>query len=101
MIHVCTAVVDQSGDSTRGFLLLIIATLTNGTTWRLSSTASTDWLYRHGPIVYDHNWHGEIYDRYMHRVLFEIKITLTPIYIYIVLIKFVTNTLLNIYFFIT
>eukprot|EP00940_MAST-03C_sp_MAST-3C-sp2_P000368 g368.t1 len=52
---------DQSGDSTRAFILYAFAELSNGTTLHLVSDPGT-WSYRHGPIVYDHMWHGEIYD---------------------------------------
>ena len=56
-----TAAGDQSGDATRALLLEVTATLDDGTTHRLTSNA-THWKVRHGPIVYDHMWHGEIYD---------------------------------------
>lgn len=56
-----TALGDQSGDSSRALLLFMQATLSNGTTLSLRSSLG-DWYYRHGPIVYDHLWHGEIYD---------------------------------------
>jgi alpha-L-rhamnosidase len=56
-----TEVQDQSGDSTRAFLLHMTVTLSNGTVLQINTNPST-WQYRHGPIVYDHMWHGEIYD---------------------------------------
>ena len=68
-----TALGDQSGDASRCFRLLLAATLSDGTEQRLVTTAAAAaaaasasgagaWAYRHGPIVYDHLWHGEIYD---------------------------------------
>ena len=56
-----TLVNDQSGDSTRSFILYAFAELSNGTRTELVTNAN-EWSYRHGPIVYDHMWHGEIYD---------------------------------------
>ena len=41
--------------------LLITATLADGSAVSFS-TAEGSWKSRHGPIVYDHLWHGEIYD---------------------------------------
>ena len=57
-----SALGDQSGDSSRAFLLLLVATLADGSEHTLTSNASGGWHTRHGPIVYDHLWHGEIYD---------------------------------------
>jgi alpha-L-rhamnosidase len=56
-----TALGDQSGDSSRAFLLVLVATLSDGSEHTLVSTPG-GWRSRHGPIVYDHLWHGEIYD---------------------------------------
>ena len=56
-----TAAGDQSGDASRAFLLLITAVLDDGSVATLRSGAAS-WRSRHGPIVYDHMWHGEIYD---------------------------------------
>eukprot|EP00656_Telonema_subtile_P015269 TRINITY_DN17984_c0_g1_i2.p1 TRINITY_DN17984_c0_g1~~TRINITY_DN17984_c0_g1_i2.p1 ORF type:complete len:1040 (-),score=151.32 TRINITY_DN17984_c0_g1_i2:119-3238(-) len=53
---------DQSGDSTRAFRVLINATMSTGEVVTLGTDPSS-WYYRHGPIVYDHLWHGEIYDQ--------------------------------------
>jgi hypothetical protein len=60
-----TALGDQSGDASRCFRLLLVATLSDGTTQRLVTTGADDarWSYRHGPIVYDHIYQGEIYDQ--------------------------------------
>ena len=52
---------DQSGDATRAFRLLLIARLADGSEHTLT-TDSTSWRSGHGPIVYDHLWHGEVYD---------------------------------------
>ena len=52
---------DQSGDSTRAFRMMLLITLLNGTELSVV-TAASSWQARHGPIVYDHLWHGEIYD---------------------------------------
>ena len=57
-----SAASDQSGDSTRAFLLLLVAELADGTKVSMASDAAR-WKSRHGPIVYDHLWHGEIYDK--------------------------------------
>jgi len=56
-----TALGDQSGDSSRAFRLLLIIHFADGSAQVFTSTAA-GWSYRHGPIVYDHLWHGEIYD---------------------------------------
>lgn len=80
---------DQSGDATRALLLLFVATLDDGSSLTLTTNASGGWMYRAGPIVcdpeigieaitsralltscvrsspeqvYDHMWHGEIFD---------------------------------------
>ena len=55
---------DQSGDSSRAFFLYLTAQLADGRvmTLRTSAGAQSSWMIRHGPIVYDHLWHGEIYD---------------------------------------
>ena len=59
-----TALGDQSGDASRCFRLLLVATLSDGTEQRLVTTsADARWSYRHGPIVYDHIYQGEIYDQ--------------------------------------
>jgi alpha-L-rhamnosidase len=55
-----TALHDQSGDSTRAFIMVLMVTLADGTEIKLGT--SKDWAATHGPIVYDHLWHGEIYD---------------------------------------
>lgn len=57
-----TALGDQSGDASRAFRLVLVATLSDGSEHILASTADGSWHMRHGPIVYDHLWHGEIYD---------------------------------------
>eukprot|EP01044_Picomonas_judraskeda_P007524 COSAG03_NODE_812_length_5759_cov_19.856007_3_plen_310_part_00 len=58
-----TALGDQSGDSSRCFRLLLVATFANGSERTLRSSAvSGEWKSRHGAIVYDHLWQGEIYD---------------------------------------
>ena len=68
-----TAAADQSGDSTRAFIMLLKVELEDGTKLTLTTTAAgasgasaptsaPTWSSRHGPIVYDHLWHGEIYD---------------------------------------
>ena len=59
-----TAAGDQSGDSTRAFRLIISITLADGTTSTVVTKAGAEsqWKARHGPIVYDHLWHGEIFD---------------------------------------
>ena len=56
-----TALGDQSGDASRAFRLVLVATLSDGSEHSLVSSAD-GWHSRHGPIVYDHLWHGEIYD---------------------------------------
>ena len=56
-----TAAEDQSGDSTRALLMVMTCTFDDGSELTLHSNASR-WLVRRGPIVYDHLWHGEIYD---------------------------------------
>jgi alpha-L-rhamnosidase len=60
-----SAVADQSGDSTRAFLMLLEVSFDNGTKLRRTTQPGSEggWYSRHGPIVYDHLWHGEIYDR--------------------------------------
>eukprot|EP00944_MAST-04C_sp_MAST-4C-sp1_P004731 g4731.t1 len=68
-----TKVHDQSGDSTRAFILLCIVTYKDGseeifTTTAASPNTHSAWIIRHGPIVYDHLWHGEIFD---HRLTIE------------------------------
>jgi len=55
-----TRAADQSGDGTRAFAMLLTVELDDGA--RLNLTSGPDWVVRHGPIVYDHLWHGEIYD---------------------------------------
>ena len=58
-----SALGDQSGDSSRCFRLLLVATLADGTELTLRSDANSgDWKSRHGAIVYDHMWQGEMYD---------------------------------------
>ena len=56
---------DQSGDATRAFIVLLLARLADGTTLRFA-TASNDtaqaWHCTRGPVIYDHLYHGEIYD---------------------------------------
>ena len=64
---------DQSGDSTRAFIMLCVVTYKDGseemfTTTSDSSSPQSTWMARHGPIVYDHLWHGEIFD---HRLTIE------------------------------
>ena len=39
---------------------MLIATLADGS--EVTLTSSSAWTAVHGPIVYDHLWHGEIYD---------------------------------------
>lgn len=56
-----TALGDQSGDSSRAFRLVLVAELSDGSTHTLVSSTK-GWKSRHGPIVYDHLWHGETYD---------------------------------------
>eukprot|EP00937_MAST-01D_sp_MAST-1D-sp2_P006075 g6075.t1 len=76
-----TALGDQSGDSSRAFRLLLRVTLADGSQMTLTSqpgvavpaagagagghsaAVASGWACRHGPIVYDHLWHGEIYDQ--------------------------------------
>ena len=58
-----SALGDQSGDSSRCFRLLLVATLADGSELTLRSDANSgDWKSRHGAIVYDHMWQGEMYD---------------------------------------
>eukprot|EP01043_Picozoa_sp_COSAG02_P048115 COSAG02_NODE_4691_length_5089_cov_3.712425_1_plen_1144_part_00 len=58
-----SALGDQSGDSSRCFRLLLVATLADGSELTLRSDANSgEWKSRHGAIVYDHLWQGEIYD---------------------------------------
>eukprot|EP01043_Picozoa_sp_COSAG02_P068235 COSAG02_NODE_11259_length_1758_cov_7.582660_1_plen_423_part_10 len=58
-----TALGDQSGDSSRCFRLLLVTTFADGSEVTLRSNAiSGEWKSRHGAIVYDHLWQGEIYD---------------------------------------
>jgi hypothetical protein len=57
-----TALGDQSGDSSRALRLLVVADMADGSTVTLASGPAGGWMARHGPIVYDHLWHGEIYD---------------------------------------
>jgi alpha-L-rhamnosidase len=57
-----TALGDQSGDASRAFRLVLVASLSDGSDHILTSAADGSWHMRHGPIVYDHLWHGEIYD---------------------------------------
>ena len=52
---------DQSGDATRALLLSVKATLDDASTHTLLTNTSS-WSARHGPIIYDHMWHGEIFD---------------------------------------
>jgi hypothetical protein len=56
-----TATGDQSGDTTRAFRLLLMATFEDGS-MRSVATDAVSWSARRGPIVYDHLWHGEVYD---------------------------------------
>ena len=56
-----TTLGDQSGDSSRALKLIAHAHLADGSVATLQTTAA-GWRTRHGPIVYDHSWHGEIYD---------------------------------------
>jgi hypothetical protein len=53
---------DQSGDSSRAFRMVLLVTMADGTVHTFKTAAGGSWKYRHGPIVYDHLWHGEIYD---------------------------------------
>ena len=58
-----SALGDQSGDSSRCFRLLLVATLADGSELTLRSDANSgEWKSRHGAIVYDHLWQGEMYD---------------------------------------
>jgi alpha-L-rhamnosidase len=58
-----SAMGDQSGDSSRCFRLLLVVTLADGSELTLRSDAkSGGWKSRHGAIVYDHMWQGEMYD---------------------------------------
>eukprot|EP01043_Picozoa_sp_COSAG02_P031387 COSAG02_NODE_2046_length_10017_cov_3.000403_7_plen_138_part_00 len=51
-----TALGDQSGDASRAFRLVLVATLSDGSEHTLASAADGSWHMRHGPIVYDHLW---------------------------------------------
>eukprot|EP00756_Hemistasia_phaeocysticola_P058664 Hpha_TRINITY_DN35317_c0_g1::TRINITY_DN35317_c0_g1_i1::g.85067::m.85067 len=51
-----TAAGDQSGDATRAFQLLVTGRRSGGE--RVSFTTGEGWKVRHGPVVYDHLWHG-------------------------------------------
>jgi hypothetical protein len=43
--------------------MALLVTMADGTTHTFKTAAGgSSWKYRHGPIVYDHLWHGEIYD---------------------------------------
>ena len=54
---------DQSGDSTRAFKMVLTVEMSAPVKKTLTfATMADGWYYRHGPIVYDHLWHGEIYD---------------------------------------
>eukprot|EP00038_Savillea_parva_P007047 m.167528 g.167528 ORF g.167528 m.167528 type:complete len:1197 (+) comp12839_c0_seq1:59-3649(+) len=57
-----TALHDQSGDSSRALMLIMQVELADGSVKELVTDTSGNWQARHGPIVYDHLWHGEIYD---------------------------------------
>lgn len=56
-----SALNDQSGDSSRSLLLVLVAEFADGTSAELVTGPSGGWMARHGPIVYDHLWHGEMY----------------------------------------
>lgn len=51
---------DQSGDSSRALKLFLFAEFADGTSTELVTEVSSNWQARHGPIVYDHLWHGEM-----------------------------------------
>ena len=57
-----TALGDQSGDSSRCFRALIAVQFDDGTELLSGTQPGAGWQYRHGPVVYDHVWHGAIYD---------------------------------------
>eukprot|EP01047_Picozoa_sp_COSAG01_P071916 COSAG01_NODE_11295_length_1964_cov_19.114745_1_plen_517_part_00 len=50
----------NSGGACMTMMAHVVCNMTDGTSVTVSSDAS--WQVRHGPITYNHLWHGEIYD---------------------------------------